>query len=277
VIVWPNQPISANTTRELTTEKNKSNSSLQLPCELSEELSDTSATLPDTFQERENSVEELAHQVTVRVFTNPGAGSGVIIKRKGQTYTVLTNDHVANGSRDNLYRILTADGKLYSAYRKPLPDLEGVDLALVEFKSAIPYCVAVLRNYEPIVGEVVYATGFPNYRHNSTAIENTFEWGLKAFELTTGTVSMLMSEPSLPQGYKLGYTNDIELGMSGGPVLDYRGQVIGINGRPKYPFQGSEVFRLTDGTTPSPQLFKQMEALSWAIPIASFQQIISSQ
>ena len=35
-----------------------------------------------------------ASKVTVRIFTKSGSGSGVIINREGQTYRVLTNDHV---------------------------------------------------------------------------------------------------------------------------------------------------------------------------------------
>lgn len=40
------------------------------------------------------SVPEIARQVTVRILTEPGLGSGVIIDRQGQTYTVLTCYHV---------------------------------------------------------------------------------------------------------------------------------------------------------------------------------------
>jgi S1-C subfamily serine protease len=83
---------------------------------------------------------------------------------------------------------------------------------------------------------------------------------------------MLLLDDSLTGGYQLGYTNDVELGMSGGPVLDQRGQLIGINGWSKYPIQGIDVFRFLDGTLPSPAMFERMEALSWAIPISTFRQ-----
>ncbi|NET63761.1 MAG: trypsin-like peptidase domain-containing protein [Moorea sp. SIO1G6] len=222
--------------------------------------------------EVKESVAETAHQITVRIFTNRGAGSGVIIDHQGKTYTVLTNDHVVNGSRDNHYTVLTADAQSHAARRKTLPNLSGIDLGLVEFESEIVYEVAVLRNSEITIGEKVYAAGFPNYSYNDQGFRETFDWGLRAFKLTTGTLEMLMSEISLLQGYKMGYTNDVELGMSGGPVLDHKGQVIGINGRTKKPFQGIEVFQLTDGNYPNPELFKKMDALSWAIPINIFLQ-----
>ena len=77
----------------------------------------------------------------------------------------------------------------------------------------------------------------------------------------------------MSEGYGLGYTNEIEQGMSGGPVLNESGQVVGINGRLKYPLQGIDGFTFADGTKPSIKLFKQMEALSWAIPISTFRQL----
>lgn len=72
----------------------------------------------------------------------------------------------------------------------------------------------------------------------------------------------------------MGYTNDIEQGMSGGPVLDQYGRLIGINGRLKYPPQGIIAFMFADGTVPSKKLFQQMEALSWAVPSATFRQAL---
>lgn len=45
----------------------------------------------------------------------------------------------------------------------------------------------------------------------------------------------MVLKKSLQEGYQLGYTNEIEQGMSGGPVLDQSGRLIAINGRLKYP------------------------------------------
>ena len=74
-------------------------------------------------------------------------------------------------------------------------------------------------------------------------------------------------------GYQLGYTNNVENGMSGGPVIDAQGRLIGINGRLKHPFIGINAYVFTDGSMPSKKQFLQMETLSWAIPIAKFQKI----
>ncbi|MEG4986296.1 hypothetical protein QUB08_11060 [Microcoleus sp. BR0-C5] len=39
---------------------------------------------------------------------------------------------------------------------------------------------------------------------------------------------------SLPQGYRLGYTNEVKIGMSRDPIFNAKGFLIGINGRGKY-------------------------------------------
>jgi S1-C subfamily serine protease len=222
-----------------------------------------------------SSVSETARLVTVRVFSSPRtAGSGVIIERQGQIYTVVTCDHVANSGQNNQYTILTPDGKTYQAYRQHLSSLESIDLTLLKFESVVPYQVVVLGNFENVsIGEPVYASGFPNYYDRSpNRIDETFDWGVRAFRVTPGTLAMLLGDRSLARGYKLGYTNDVDQGMSGGALLNRSGELIGINGRGKYPLQGIDAFRFTDGTIPSQTLFEQLEALSWAIPISIFQQ-----
>lgn len=235
---------------------------------------------------RSFSVSAIARQVTVRILSDSGAGSGVIIQRQGQTYTVLTNEHVLDSHRDKdgekvekSYRILTADGQIHIAHlfgqvgteSATAPPFENLDLALLEFASPQSYRVAALGNSSRLsIEDPVYASGFPNWHWlDENSIENTRDWGVRAFRLTTGEVRML-PERSLPRGYQLGYTNNIASGMSGGPVLDREGFLVGINGRLKYPLQGIDVFAFADGTVPSQELFEQMEALSWAIPINAF-------
>lgn len=221
------------------------------------------------------SVPEISRQVTVRILTNPGAGSGVIITRQGQIYTVLTNEHVVADTWDNLYTIQTTDEQKHPARRLHSIQFGNIDLALVQFTSSNVYRVAEIGDSDALCVGPVYASGFSNWYWLNLNAKNTRDWGMKAFKLTTGQVGMLLpTTRSLYRGYRLGYTNDIENGMSGGPVLDSKGRLIGINGRLKYPFQGISAFIFTDGTLPSEELFQQMEALSWAIPIATFQKIV---
>ncbi|MDY6939669.1 MAG: serine protease [Cyanobacteriota bacterium] len=220
-------------------------------------------------------VTQMAREITVRVLSESGAGSGTIVDRSGSTYTVLTNDHVL--PEGETYSILTADGSRHAAWRLDAPAFGELDLALMQFTSDRPYSVAQRGNSATLeIGESIYAAGFPNWQPlGEDAIEDTRDWGFDAFALTRGEVGMKL-ERSLARGYQLGYTNDVRSGMSGGPVLDASGQLVGINGRLKSPIQGIDAFILEDGSQPSPQLFAQMEGFSWAIPISTFEALFEA-
>lgn len=235
------------------------------------------AVAPGLMGPREETwASEIARRVTVRILTQNGSGSGAIVARQGETYTVLTNHHVVIDSPEQGYRVLTPDGQYHAAWWMPLPQFGGLDLALVQFTSRYSYQVVEIADSNAVLeGDPVYAAGFPAwYFHQEgnllVSMEETRDWGVNAFRVTTGQVQM-RSPRSLQGGYQIGYSNDVLQGMSGGPVLDRHGALIGINGKLKYPFQGIQAFIFADGSMPSPQLFQQMEALSWAIPIARFQ------
>jgi S1-C subfamily serine protease len=225
------------------------------------------------------SAPEIAKQVTVRILTKSGSGSGVIVKRDGQIYTVLTNHHVVADSPEKDYQVLTFDGQMYQARGRSEAKFGTLDLALVEFTSNGDYQVVVFGKSQAVSeGEIVYAAGFPAWHFTWTGdmisrFEETRHWGVRAFQLTTGTLKMQLAK-TLPGGYQIGYTNDVTQGMSGGPVLNQKGELIAINGLLKYPFQGINAFIFADGDVPDEQLYQQMEALSWAIPIANISSLL---
>lgn len=230
---------------------------------------------PALSEDKGEIVKKIAKEVTLRIFTASAPGSGITIAHKGRTYTVLTCQHVIEGIKKSNYRVLLPDGKTYSARLKSSPNLKGLDLALIEFDSDTIYRVIELGDSQQLIADIpVYAAGFPNQHvsEKPEKIEDTTDWGSKAFRFTSGKVSLISSR-SLPDGYSLGYTNEVESGMSGGPVFNDKGQLVGINGRLKYPIQGLDAFTFADGTKPSVEIFQQMEALSWAIPIANYRQI----
>jgi serine protease Do len=247
-----------------------------LPTEIlaAKTLPETNTKVSQNLAVNNVSVTEIARQVAVRIFSNSSAGSGVIINRQGQVYTVLTCEHVLNEKDSNNYTVLTSDGRTYPAKKLPYTQFGDKDLAIIQFTSPQSYQVVEMGNSDALaMGETVYAAGFPNwYWINPKAIESTRDWGNRAFRVTRGNVEMI-SERSLPRGYQLGYTNEVEHGMSGGPVLDGNGRLIGINGRLKFPPQGIAVYRFADGTMPAAAVFQRMESLSWAIPIATFRRL----
>ncbi|MBD1218511.1 MAG: trypsin-like peptidase domain-containing protein [Aphanizomenon flos-aquae Clear-A1] len=225
---------------------------------------------------------KIANQVTVRILTKFGSGSGVVIKHEGQTYTVLTNNHVVTDSPEDGYGILTSDGNIYPAKQVNGVNTKKLDLALVKFTSPEDYQVVTLPKSKAISeGEKVYASGFPAWHFifkgkKITKMEETRNWGVKAFKIKTGTIKMQLTK-TLPGGYQLGNTNDIFQGMSGGPALNQQGELIGINGLLKYPFQGIDAFTFTDGTIPKEEDYLQMESLSWAIPIDNILAFLEEQ
>ena len=233
-----------------------------------------------SISERKSSfqtTEEIANQVTVRILSKESSGSGVIISRQGETYTVLTNEHVLKNAKDKDYRILTVDGLIHSSILVKNAMFVGADLAIVKFNTNNNYQVVALGDSSSLsLDDPVYAAGFPNYYFpiDSNVVEATYNWGRRAFRLTVGDVRMLPLK-SLREGYGLGYTNEVVDGMSGGPVLNQKGELVGINGKLKYSLQEEEGYLFIDGTRPSQHLFEQMRSLSWAIPSSSFVQFLS--
>lgn len=147
-------------------------------------------------------------------------GSGVIIAKKDKTYTVLTAEHVVRHS-DFEYQVVTPDGKKHPVKYQNVKKLPGVDLAVVNFTSDSTYNTAKLaKSEEAGIGSVVYTAGFPD---PGQAIEN------RIFQFTSGEVSGL--NPKAKDGYSLIYTNITRKGMSGGPLLNTNGELVGIHGR----------------------------------------------
>src|SRR5689334_17497836 len=115
-------------------------------------------------QQAKSSVEAISRKVTVRIITDSVSGSGVIIERKGQSYTVLTCHHVFDNAQGGDYSVLTPDGRTHSisAERLSTPALEEVDLALVHFSSEAVYQVVELGDRERLsLGQDIYVAGFP--------------------------------------------------------------------------------------------------------------------
>ncbi|WP_216670426.1 S1 family peptidase [Microcoleus asticus] len=204
-------------------------------------------------------VENLARQTAVRIQTGKSFGSGTIVRRQGQTYTVLTNWHVVAIVRGDR-TIVTGDGILHQPLGVPRR-LGDTDLAIVEFRSAIEYKVAPISAEPAAVGEPLLAAGFPA--------------GAEVLAVAGGVVELLLPK-SLPQGYSLGYTNEVKIGMSGGPIFNVKGFLVGINGRGKYRDPDFGVYAFEDGSEPTTELLEKMVKSSWGIPISIYLQFVSS-
>lgn len=187
-------------------------------------------TLPTQVQAKSGEeIYQIAQQSAVQINADlAGAlgGSGVIIDKQGQRYTVLTANHVAcllNCRPGINYTVRTPDGRDYpvSEVRSLPKSGSDADLALVTFESPNAYEVAVLGDSEHMVpGSQIYIFGYPRGNRQG---------GQREAEFTSG---MVTSRPhNRPQGYNLRYDAVTKSGMSGGPVLDSEGRLVGIHGQ----------------------------------------------
>jgi tetratricopeptide (TPR) repeat protein/S1-C subfamily serine protease len=197
----------------------------------------------------------IAKQITVRVRDKERGASGTIFARKGNSYLVVTNSHVVR--RINNINIITADGQKYAAKILPNTNFDKFDLAIVEFTSNKKYCLPSeiadrIASFEIKLETPVIAAGH--------AVSED------KLVLITGKIQQIISQPSLKDGYEIGYTGDIQQGMSGGPIISNTGNLIGINGISSYPLSNS-AYVYTNGKRPTNPEIQEFRKLSWGIPI----------
>lgn len=163
-----------------------------------------------------------AKAVTVKISEPGSQGSGVILQRQGDVYTVLTAAHVLKDKSAN-YQISTSDGKQHQIVSQSIrAATTDIDLAVVKFRTTGNYPTAKLGNSNLLTeGMDLYVAGYPV----ATAAINK-----SVFVFRTGTVSA-NSTQTLDKGYSLIYSNDTLPGMSGGAVLNQNGEVVAIHGR----------------------------------------------
>lgn len=144
-----------------------------------------------------------------------GAGAGVIWDAGG---LVLTNDHVVRtGHRSRNVRVVLRDGRSFDA--DVVKHSRSLDLGLLRLRDVpdgLP-TIPVADSDALRVGELVYAVGHP--------------WG-RLGAVTAGIVSGLGATRGPGGGSSARYVqSDVALapGNSGGPLLNSRGEVVGIN------------------------------------------------
>lgn len=171
-------------------------------------------------------VEAIARQVTVKIdASNPG--SGVIIQREGNTYTLLTAAHVIDTKDD--YEVVIDGGQRYAIIPGSINKIPNIDLATVKFVSEQPLEIAELGNSNEVrSGDPCFVSGHPLKL-------STHE---TQYRFSIGHISANSSVAD-ESGYSMAYLNDTYRGMSGGPVLNNQGQVIGIHGRTLSPLKSS--------------------------------------
>ncbi|NET70571.1 MAG: serine protease [Sphaerospermopsis sp. SIO1G2] len=178
-------------------------------------------------------INNIAKQITVSIQENTTNdqkvyGSGVIIKKQGNRYTVLTNWHVVQLPKN--YILFTNDKQRHSITQKR--QLGRLDLAIVEFTSSRNYQVAKIGNSQQLTETTpLYSAGFPAPDQLASSADYRF---------IDGKVNSIVTKPK--EGYGLIISNIIPSGMSGGPILNQDGRLVGIIGRATTDGNGIESF-----------------------------------
>ncbi|MFC1599307.1 Do family serine endopeptidase [Candidatus Omnitrophota bacterium] len=162
--------------------------------------------------------EEFFGSLPERQFKRQGLGSGVIISKEGY---ILTNEHVVAGADQIQVRL--SDGRKFNAEVKG-KDIRS-DLAVIKIKANdLP--VAELGDSDNLkTGQWVMAAG------------NPFGFAIEGAEptVTAGVISALHRDLPVLERRDRSYGNLIQTdaainpGNSGGPLVNMKGEVIGIN------------------------------------------------
>jgi 2-alkenal reductase len=169
-----------------------------------------------------------------------GSGSGVVISEDGY---IITNHHVVEGA--NNLAVVFADSTRQDATLIGSDPLS--DIAIIQVNGGVPAVAAVGDAEALMPGEMVMAIGSPlgNFRNTVTA----------------GVVSALNRSVANLEGL-IQTDASINRGNSGGPLINLRGEVVGINTLVVRGAPGSSGFGID-----------QAEGLGFAVPSSIFNNV----
>jgi S1-C subfamily serine protease len=169
--------------------------------------------------------------VEIKLEQKGSKGSGVIIQKQGDLYTLVTNRHVICGNSNcvripasEVFTLELPDGNKYKTTKNSVRLLgssdDVIDLAIIQFRSDRNYPVVKVAELGSLkIGDEVYTAGFPFEQSGITfGTGNTVAVVNKRLTNDGDGYTIIYDAPTLP-------------GMSGGGVFNSSGQLVAIHGR----------------------------------------------
>jgi tetratricopeptide (TPR) repeat protein len=185
-------------------------------------------------------LEVIARAVAVEIklkSDSTAVGSGVIIDRQRDLYTLVTNAHVVCGGgrcsellAGETYSLGLSDGQQYQVKGSSVKLLgDDLDLAIIQFRSSRNYTVAKVAAAGSLkVGDEVYASGFPCERNPIPSIPCQPLGYIFRNGKAIAVVNKRLDGDN--GGYTIVYDAFTLSGMSGGGVFNSSGQLVAIHG-----------------------------------------------
>lgn len=153
------------------------------------------------------------------------SGSGVIYKKVGDTYYVVTNHHVLEDF-DELEIIYERNDLIFTIPSEDIAFIgsdPGTDLGVITFTSEIDFAIVEFEDYYNLeLGQYVYAVGSPlGFRYFNSVTQGIISGLSRFFEDTTELGGF--------SGFVIQHDAAINPGNSGGALFTSAGKFIGIN------------------------------------------------
>ena len=181
----------------------------------------TSLTLnpPSTLALEPSEIYAKAKEFTVQI-DGEETGTGTIIERNGNSYTVLTCWHVMD--TPGSYQVTTVDGSTHEV--TAVENLPNIDLAVITFNTSNTYPIADLGDSAKATsGLDTYIVGYPD----------PFP-GVPERQYFTESASVQARLSTAENGYQIIHNGAFTPGGSGGGIFDREANLIGINGESFY-------------------------------------------
>ena len=194
-------------------------------------------------------LDEVIRQSTVLIKGPSGDGTGVVIGRSGNLYTVLTARHVA-GSKADQADVDLDDGSSPTRLQI-IREFPGVDLVVASFSSSKPFIPAAINSFLPYPAPDTAELTEPQLKLRSRFNTVSNKGRVAGYSLPSKAIrqhifrvvdaQLIEKIQGNQDGYNLLYQSSTVQGMSGGPVLGFRdcsngrGFALGISPNSVFP------------------------------------------